>query len=126
MKRLLVIVVVTLGLIGSYGAQCEGKTQTGVRCKRDAAEGNSYCIGHANQAKSSSAKEKDNGQCWAVTQTGTRCKHKKDGDRDYCRQHAASIKVKESPDQCRAMTYEGNRCIRKPDVGYNYCAQHRK
>lgn len=126
MKRLLMVVVAALGLMGSYGAQCEGKTQAGVRCKRDAAEGSRYCIGHANQAKTTAAREKDDGQCWAVTQAGSRCKHKKDGDKDYCRQHAASIKVKESPEQCRAMTYEGKRCTRKPDSGYNYCAQHRK
>ena len=126
MKRLLMVVVVALGVVVSYGAQCEGQTQAGVRCKRDAAEESRFCIGHANQAKTVVAKEKDDGQCWAVTQAGTRCKHKKDGEKDYCKQHAASIKVKDSPDQCRAMTYDGKRCTRKPDAGYNYCAQHRK
>ena len=127
MKRLLMVVVVALGVVVSYGAQCEGQTQAGARCKREAAEGKKFCIGHADQAKASTvAKEKDDGQCWAVTQAGARCKHKKDGNKDYCRQHAASVKVKETPEQCRAMTYEGKRCARKPDAGYNYCAQHRK
>ena len=123
MAKTLVLVVAALCMATMYGAQCEGKTQAGARCKREAAEGKKFCIGHADQAKASTvAKEKDDGQCWAVTQAGTRCKHNK----DYCRQHAASVKVKETPEQCRAMTYEGKRCARKPDAGYNYCAQHRK
>jgi len=126
MKKLTTVVVVALCALTTWGGQCEGKTQAGVRCKREAAEGKKFCIGHADQAKTSIAKERDDGQCWAVTQAGTRCKHKKDGDRDYCKQHAASTKVKESPEQCRAMTYEGKRCARKPDAGFNYCSQHRK
>lgn len=127
MKIFMTVAVAVLCALTTFGVQCEGKTQAGVRCKREAAEGKKFCIGHSNQEKGGTAvREKDDGQCWALTQAGTRCKHRKDGANDYCRQHAASLKVKESPDQCRAMTYEGKRCTRKPEAGYNYCPQHRK
>jgi hypothetical protein len=37
MKRLIVIVAVALASVMAMGAQCEGKTQKGERCKREAA-----------------------------------------------------------------------------------------
>ena len=92
MKRMMVAVAVALASMMAIAAQCEGKTQKGERCKREAAEGSKFCIGHADQAKKPEAKEKDSGQCWAVTEAGTRCKHKKDGESDYCKQHAPSVK----------------------------------
>ena len=134
MKRLMVVVAAALASVMAIAAQCEGKTQKGERCKREAAEGSKFCIGHADQAKKPDvkkpdakdpdAKEKDDGQCWAVTDAGTRCKHKKDGESDYCKQHAPSVKPSKPITQCRAMTYEGKQCTRKPEEGKRYCAQH--
>ena len=124
MKRLMVVIVIALASVMAVAAQCEGKTQTGERCKREAAEGSKFCIGHADQAKKPDVKEKDDGQCWAVTDAGTRCKHKKDGESDYCKQHAPSVKPSKPITQCRAMTYEGKQCTRKPEEGKRYCKQH--
>ena len=134
MKRLMVVVAAALASVMAIAAQCEGKTQKGEQCKREAAEGSKFCIGHADQAKKPDvkkpdakdpdAKEKDDGQCWAVTDAGTRCKHKKDGESDYCKQHAPSVKPSKPITQCRAMTYEGKQCSRKPEEGKRYCAQH--
>ena len=141
MKRLIVIVAVALASVMAMGAQCEGKTQKGERCKREAAEDSKFCIGHADQAKKEKkaeskakpdAKAKAEGEikhesdvaCWAVTEAGTRCKHKRDGESDYCKQHAASVKPSEPVTQCRAMTYEGTQCTRKPEEGKRYCKQH--
>ena len=134
MKRLMVVVAAALASVMAIAAQCEGKTQKGEQCKREAAEGSKFCIGHADQAKKPDvkkpdakdpdAKEKDDGQCWAVTDAGTRCKHKKDGESDYCKLHAPSVKPSKPITQCRAMTYEGKQCTRKPEEGKRYCAQH--
>lgn len=126
MKHLIVVAALMVSTL-SMAAQCEGLTKTGERCKREAAEGSTCCIGHADQVKkpAATAKEKDDGQCWAVTEAGTRCKHKKDGEKDYCKQHAADKKVEKTPEQCRAMTFEGKQCTRKPAEGSNYCAQHK-
>ena len=134
MKRLMVVVAAALASVMAIAAQCEGKTQKGEQCKREAAEGSKFCIGHADQAKKPDvkkpdakdpdAKEKDDGQCWSVTDAGTRCKHKKDGESDYCKLHAPSVKPSKPITQCRAMTYEGKQCSRKPEEGKRYCAQH--
>ena len=134
MKRLMVVVAAALASVMAMAAQCEGKTQKGEQCKREAAEGSKFCIGHADQAKKPDvkkpdakdpdAKEKDDGQCWAVTDAGTRCKHKKDGESDYCKLHAPSVKPSKPITQCRAMTYDGKQCTRKPEEGKRYCAQH--
>ena len=125
MKFMMTIAAGLLSVV-ALAAQCAGSTQEGKRCKRDAAEGSKYCIGHAHQAKGTAkSKEKDDGTCWAVTAAETRCKHKKVGDTDYCAQHAADVKPKKPVSQCCAMTWEGTRCTRKPDEGYRYCTQHR-
>ena len=148
MKRLMVVVAAALASVMAIAAQCEGKTQKGEQCKREAAEGSKFCIGHADQAKKPDAKKKtkdkaeDTGKtdakakadggvkpesdvaCWAVTDAGTRCRHKRDGESDYCKQHAPSVKPSKPIMQCRAMTYEGKQCTRKPEEGKRYCAQH--
>ena len=142
MKTLLYIVSACLMAGAAVAAQCEGKTLKGERCKREAAEGSKFCIGHADQAKKAAPakkadqatkadqvkkvvpKEKDDGTCWAVTEAGTRCKHKKDGDKDYCKQHAADIAPKKPVTQCRALTWDGKQCGRKPVEGKRYCKQH--
>ena len=103
------------------GAQCAGTTLEGVRCKREAAEGMRYCIGHADQAKE---KSKEDGQCRAITEGGARCKHKRDGESDYCKQHSPSVRPSKPVTQCRAMTLEGKQCSRKPVENSRYCKQH--
>ena len=108
----------------AFGAQCEGKTQKGERCKREAAEGSKFCIGHADQAKKATAEEKDDGTCWALTEAGKRCKRKKDGDKDYCTLHAADKPPTKPVSQCRAVTYNGTQCVRRPEEGKRYCKQH--
>jgi len=154
MKRLMIAIAMCVAAVAANAAQCEGQTQKGERCKRDAAEGSKFCIGHADQAKKAAPKEKpaakdksaskdkaapkqkpapktdagqkekDDGTCWAVTEAATRCKHAKDGEKDYCKQHAADVKPAKPVEQCRAMTYEGTQCTRKPEEGRRYCAQH--
>lgn len=157
MKKLITIMMVAaLALSSAIAAQCEGKTQTGARCKREAAEGSKYCIGHKDQAKVAAeakakksaakakaaaavekpvaakeksaavAKEKDDGQCWAVTEKGTRCKHKKDGTSDYCKLHAVSKKPSKPQTRCRAMNWNGQQCSRRPEPDSYYCKQHIK
>ena len=126
MKKLMMVVVMCLAGAAAFAAQCEGVTQKGERCKREAAEGSKFCIGHADQAKKAEPKDKEakNDSCWAVTEAGTRCKHKRDGESDYCKQHSPDAKPAKPFDQCRAMTYEGKQCSRKPEEGKRYCAQH--
>jgi len=128
--RKLIMAFVCLAAAISFGAQCEGQTQKGERCKRETAEGSKFCIGHADQAKAKAdkrkEKQKDDGQCWAVTEAGTRCKHKKDGKSDYCKQHAITVVPQKPQTRCRAMTWEGTQCPRKPEDGSLYCKQHKK
>ena len=125
MNKLIVLLAVGMAGMNLVAAQCSGLTQKGERCKREAAEGSSYCIGHADQAKAKAApKEKDDGTCWALTEAGKRCKHKKDGESDYCKQHAPSVKPAKAVTRCRAMTYDGKQCVRKPIDGNRYCSQH--
>ena len=118
----------------TFAAQCTGTTQAGKRCKREAAEGSKYCIGHVDQAKAADAKAKgapaaaklkDDGTCWAVTEAGTRCKHKKDGESDSCKQHGPDVKARK-PGPCRALKWDGERCTRPAEDGFLYCRQHRK
>ena len=132
MKKL-VMVLACLAAFAASAAQCEGKTKKGERCKREAAEGSQYCIGHADQAKAVAAKDKtpaaaklkDDGTCWAATEAGTRCKHKKDGESDYCKQHGPDVKAKKPGGKCRALKWDGSRCSRDADGEYLYCKQHR-
>ena len=143
MNKLLVSAIACLLAAATFAAQCEGKTKTGERCKREADAGSKYCIGHADQAKTAVAKEKakasaaakdkvpasgakleDDGTCWAVTEAGARCKHKKDGESDYCKQHGPNVKAK-NPGKCRALKWDGGRCTRDAEDGYLYCKQHR-
>ena len=123
MKKTLLMAAAGLMAAMTFAAQCQGVTKTGERCKRDAAEGSKYCLGHADQAKNAT-QEKDDGTCWAITAAGARCKNHKDGEKDYCKLHAADKRVKVSPARCRALTWEGTRCTRAPEPSYNYCKQH--
>ena len=56
MKRLM-MVLACLAAFAASAAQCEGKTLQGERCKREAAEGSKFCIGHADQAKAAADKK---------------------------------------------------------------------
>ena len=124
MKKIMVLAMAVLVATVASAAQCAGMTKKGERCKREAAEGSQYCLGHADQAKT--AKLKDDGTCWAVTEAGTRCKHKKNGESDYCKQHGPDVKAKTPGGQCRALKWTGERCTRPADGEYLYCKQHRK
>lgn len=125
MKKVMLALTMAAAMASTaLATQCAGKTLTGERCKREAAEGSKFCIGHADQAKKWVLK--DDGTCWAVTQDGARCKNKKVGETDYCALHAADKKPAEPVDQCRALTYDGQRCTRKPVAASFYCEQHRK
>ncbi len=134
MKRFLVALAVCLTAASIFAAQCAGTTKAGKRCKREAAEGSKYCIGHADQAAAKTAtdkapadaKLKDDGTCWAITEAGKRCKRKKDGESDYCKQHGPNVKAKKPGGQCRALKWDGKRCTRKAEGEYLYCSQHRK
>ena len=126
MKKTMLTMLAAISALCVAAAQGDGMTKNGERCKRDAAEGSKYCLGHADQSMAAAVKLKDDGTCWAVTENGTRCKHKKDGESDYCKQHGPDVKAKKPCDQCRALKWDGQRCSRKPEEGYLYCAQHRK
>jgi len=126
MKKLMVLAMAALIATIASAVQCAGMTKKGERCKREAAEGSQYCLGHADQAKAKGEKLKDDGTCWAVTEAGTRCKHKKDGESDYCKQHGPDTKAKKPGGLCRALKWNGERCSRPADGEYIYCKQHRK
>lgn len=127
MNRILILICAAAISLEGFAAQCEGITKPGERCKREAAEGSAYCIGHADQAKAKDAPRlKDDGTCWAFTEAGTRCKHKKDGESDYCKQHSPDKKPAKPFEQCHALTYEGKQCTRQPVEGGRYCKQHNK
>ncbi|MBQ7189856.1 MAG: hypothetical protein IJR99_10615 [Kiritimatiellae bacterium] len=126
MKKLTIAFLCMMTAAMTFAAQCEGVTQKGERCKRDAVEGSKFCAGHADKEKAKVEKQKDDGQCWAVTEAGTRCKHKKDGKSDYCKQHAITVVPQKPQARCRAMTWEGTQCPRKPEEGSLYCKQHKK
>ena len=62
MKNLILMLAAGLMATMTFAAQCAGTTQEGKRCKREAAEGSKYCIGHASQDKSKGEKKlKDDG-----------------------------------------------------------------
>ena len=134
MRKLMVAIAMCIVAMAANAVQCEGMTKTGERCKREAAEGSKFCIGHADQAKTkdkkdapkepTEAKEKDDGTCWAMTEAGTRCKHKKDGASDYCKQHSPDVKPAKPFERCRAITFSGTQCTRQPVEGNRYCKQH--
>jgi len=133
MSRIIITITAALMAAATFAAQCAGTTQAGKRCKREAAEGSKYCIGHAEQApaakqdaKQTAAKLKDDGTCWAITEAGSRCKHKKDGESDYCKQHGPNVKAKKPGGICRAIKWDGERCSRQAEEDYLYCKQHRK
>ena len=130
MNKPMMLIAAAFAAMSLAAGQCEGLAKSGARCKRDAAEGSAYCMGHADQARAKTSEKggnlADDGTCWAITEAGTRCKHRKNGESDYCKQHGPEVKAKKSLTQCRALKWNGQRCGRKPEGEFLYCAQHRK
>ena len=62
MKKLMITLAAGLVSALTFAAQCAGTTLEGARCKREAAEGSKYCIGHAHQAKPSAALQAQEGR----------------------------------------------------------------
>ena len=118
MKRQMVVVAVALASVMSIAAQCEGKTQKSERCKREAAEGAKYCIGHADQAK------KD-----VKTETKGKAAPKQKLEQKTNAEQKASAEQKSNTEQnaddiCWAVTEAGTRCKHKRDGESDYCKQH--
>ena len=121
-------------------AQCEGNTQKGERCKRDAAEGSKFCIGHADQAKKPEAKKPEvKKEAAAKTVAKKESEAKKEAaakpaakketeakaDAKKPKVDAKNAEVKELDDgTCWAVTEAGTRCKHKKDGDKDYCKQH--
>ena len=125
MKRIVVIVAVLLSAVNLLAAQCKGMTQKGERCKREAAEGSEYCIGHAGQAKAAekAAEEKSKPKARA------KAKHAEaKAKAPEAKAKAAAEKPSEGKmaddGTCWAMTEAGTRCKHKKDGESDYCKQH--
>ena len=130
MKRLMIAIAMCVAAVAADAAQCEGLTQKGERCKREAAEGSKFCIGHADQAKKdvkSEAKEQ-------VAPKGKAEPKEKPASKE-----SAASKNKTAPKQkpaqkatveqkddgtCWAVTEAGTRCKHKKDGESDYCKQH--
>jgi len=130
MKRLMIAIAMCVAAVAADAAQCEGLTQKGERCKREAAEGSKFCIGHADQAKKdvkSETKEQ-------VAQKGKAEPKEKPASKE-----SAASKDKTAPKQkpaqkaaveqkddgtCWAVTEAGTRCKHKKDGESDYCKQH--
>ena len=130
MKRLMIAIAMCVAAVAVDAAQCEGLTQKGERCKREAAEGSKFCIGHADQAKKdvkSETKEQ-------VAQKGKAEPKEKPASKE-----SAASKDKTAPKQkpaqkatveqkddgtCWAVTEAGTRCKHKKDGESDYCKQH--
>ena len=130
MKRLMIAIAMCVAAVAADAAQCEGLTQKGERCKREAAEGSKFCIGHADQAKKdvkSETKEQ-------VAQKGKAEPKEKPASKE-----SATSKDKAAPKQkpaqkaaveqkddgtCWAVTEAGTRCKHKKDGESDYCKQH--
>ena len=119
MKKLLAMVAAFAMASALCGAQCEGKTQKGERCKRDAAEGSTFCIGHADQAKKPEVKKDMAAKPEVKKATATKPEAKKPtaGDKN--------AEAKERDDgTCWAVTEAGVRCKLKKDGDKDYCKIH--
>ena len=130
MKRLMIAIAMCVAAVAVDAAQCEGLTQKGERCKREAAEGSKFCIGHADQAKKDVKSE-------AKEQVAPKGKAEMKG-KPAAKASAAS-KEKSAPKQkpaqkaaveqkddgtCWAVTEAGTRCKHKKDGESDYCKQH--
>ena len=130
MKRLMIAIAMCVAAVAVDAAQCEGLTQKGERCKREAAEGSKFCIGHADQAKKdvkSETKEQ-------VAQKGKAEPKEKPASKESAaskdktapkQKPAQKVTVEQKDDgTCWAVTEAGTRCKHKKDGESDYCKQH--
>ena len=130
MKRLMIAIAMCVAAVAADAAQCEGLTQKGERCKREAAEGSKFCIGHADQAKKDVKSE---------TKKQAAPKGKAEPKEKPASKESAASKDKTAPKQkpaqkatveqkddgtCWAVTEAGTRCKHKKDGESDYCKQH--
>ena len=124
MKRLMIAIAMCVAAVAVDAAQCEGLTQKGERCKREAAEGGKFCIGHAEQAKKDvkpEAKEPVAPKETPVSKESVATK-----DKAVPKQKPAQKAAVEQKDDgtCWAVTEAGTRCKHKKDGESDYCKQH--
>ena len=130
MKRLMIAIAMCVAAVAVDAAQCEGLTQKGERCKREAAEGSKFCIGHADQAKKdvmSEAKEQVAPKGKAEPKEKPASKESAASkDKTAPKQKPAQKATVEQKDDgtCWAVTEAGTRCKHKKDGESDYCKQH--
>ena len=130
MKRLMIAIAMCVAAVAADAAQCEGLTQKGERCKREAAEGSKFCIGHADQAKKdvkSEAKEQVAPKGKAEPREKPASKESAASkDKTAPKQKPAQKAAVEQKDDgtCWAVTEAGTRCKHKKDGESDYCKQH--
>ena len=130
MKRLMIAIAMCVAAVAADAAQCEGLTQKGERCKREAAEGSKFCIGHADQAKKdvkSEAKEQIAPKGKAEPKEKSASKESAASkDKAAPKQKPAQKAAVEQKDDgtCWAVTEAGTRCKHKKDGESDYCKQH--
>ena len=130
MKRLMIAIAMCVAAVAADAAQCEGLTQKGERCKREAAEGSKFCIGHADQAKKdvkSEAKEQVAPKGKAEPKEKPASKESAASkDKAAPKQKPAQKATVEQKDDgtCWAVTEAGTRCKHKKDGESDYCKQH--
>ena len=130
MKRLMIAIAMCVAAVAVDAAQCEGLTQKGERCKREAAEGSKSCIGHADQAKKdvkSEAKEQVAPKGKAEPKEKPASKESAASkDKAAPKQKPAQKAAVEQKDDgtCWAVTEAGTRCKHKKDGESDYCKQH--
>ena len=129
MRKLMMVVAMSLVGAALFAAQCEGLTQKGERCKRDAAEGSKFCIGHADQAKKvekaepkakaegKKAEPKANAEI-KKTEPKAKAETKKPEPKE------TAVPKEKDDDTCWAVTEAGTRCKHKRDGDSDYCKQH--
>ena len=125
MKRIVVVVAVLLSAANLLAAQCKGVTQKGERCKREAAEGSEYCIGHAGQAKAAekAAEEKAKPKTKAKAKPAEAKAKAPEAKAKAAAEKPAEGKMADDG-TCWAMTEAGTRCKHKKDGESDYCKQH--
>ena len=130
MKGLMIAIAMCVAAVAVDAAQCEGLTQKGERCKREAAEGSKFCIGHADQAKKdvkSEAKEQVAPKGKAEPKEKPASKESAASkDKAAPKQKPAQKAAVEQKDDgtCWAVTEAGTRCKHKKDGESDYCKQH--
>ena len=140
MKNLMIAIAMCIVAVAADAAQCEGLTQKGERCKREAAEGSKFCIGHADQAKKAAPKEKaETKEKTSPKEEAAQKKPAAPKEKVAPKKENATPKEKAEPKQkpaqkadaeqkddgtCWAVTEAGTRCKHKKDGESDYCKQH--